>query len=377
MKIRSPTTYGLRVCRPMPIDVVESAAQFEPLRDVWESVYDSDSQAQVFASWAWIRAYLPVTRRRPFILCYRPAKEASHVAFLPLAIDGFPRRRPLLNRDLYPFQHPHGDYAGLLARPEHEDAALQAFSAFLTDERWDNFHAHDLCDARMNTLLESFSADRLRTVTLAETKCPYIPLPATWEDYLRTRLHKHFRHDLRRSIRLVETLPEFRAELIDRDNVELIVDLTLQYAQSRYRNSPRYRREQRALLLNCFQSGCLIGMGLWTGTSLLATVIAFVDGRGRELYAYKTAFNPAFAKYSPGTVVAGFMIRYAIENGFKIYDFSRGGERYKSLFGTALRYTRHHTLTRSGARAAIGNAIRPFVRAPGRVAEKLWSRVPT
>ncbi|MBV8726836.1 MAG: GNAT family N-acetyltransferase [Candidatus Eremiobacteraeota bacterium] len=330
----------------------------------------------MFVSWPWMRAYFEVATRRPLILCYRPANENSFVAFLPLAIDGFPRSRALLNRDLFPFGNPHGDYAGMIAVPEHEREALRAFRDYLAAEHWDNFHAHDLHDERMTALVESFSPDRFRTATRAETKCPYIPLPSTWDEYLRTRLKKHFRGDLRRSIRLVEALPDFRAEVIDRHNVERIIDLTLHYAQSRYRNSPRYRREQRALLLNCFRTGCLVGMGLWTGSSLLASVLAFVDHHGREFCAYKTAFNPEFAKYSPGTVVTGFMIRYAIERQFQVYDFSRGGERYKSLFGTALRYTRHHTITRNGVRSAIGNAVRPFIRAPGRVAEKILSRVP-
>ncbi|MBV9277935.1 MAG: GNAT family N-acetyltransferase, partial [Candidatus Eremiobacteraeota bacterium] len=161
-----------------------------------------------------------------------------------------------------------------------------------------------------------------------------------------------------------------------RHNVEATVELTLRHAQARYRNSPRYRREQQALLLNSFERGCLIGIGLWSGSALVASVLAFTDTRRRELCAYKTTFNIKFADASPGIAAAGFMIRHAIDQGYEIYDFSRGGERYKFLFGTLLRYTKHFTVTRLGARSAFGNAVRPFIRAPGRLAEKVLSRVP-
>ena len=360
----------------MPTDVVQTIEQFDALKGEWESVYDQDSAARVFMSWPWIRAYLPIVRRRPLFLCYRPSDATSYAAFLPLALDGFPRRRALLNRDIYPFGNPAGDYAGLIAKPAHERDAIEAFSQRLSGGRWDNFYAHDVVDERVFALIHELSPGDFRVASLADTPCPYIPLPSTWDEYLQTRLHKRFRGELRKSIRLVERLPDFRVALIDRHNVERTVDLTLQFSQVRYRSSPRYRREQRALLLNCFETGCLLGVGLWSGSALLASVIAFTDARRRELCAYKTAFNPKFADISPGTAATAYMIRHAIENRFDVYDFSRGGERYKSYYGTQLRYTHHYTVTRVGVRTALGNAVRPLIRAPGRVAEKVLSRVP-
>jgi len=45
-----------------------------------------------------------------------------------------------------------------------------------------------------------------------------------------------------------------------------------------------------------------------------------------------TGFDDKFAKLSPGKVMVGYSIRYAIENGFQVYDFLRESERYKSSF---------------------------------------------
>ena len=360
----------------MPIDVIESADRFDALRPQWDAVYDRDLQGRVFLSWAWLRAHLNVTRRRPCIFAYRPPGDDAYRAFLPLAVEQFPSPVTPLGRDIYCLGNPSADYTGLIAEAQHEEAALAGFSEQLQAMRWDNFHAHDVSDERLTRMISTLPPDRFRELTLPQTKCPYIPLPSTWEEYLQTRLNKRFRGDLRRNIRAVKALPDFQIELLDAGNVEEVADLTLRFSQARYKNSPRYRYEQKALLIGCMRTNCLVGMVISTGKTPLATVLAFVDARRHELCAYKTAFNPLYASFSPGTVVAGLMIEHAIQSGFKVYDFSRGSERYKFHFGPELRFTHHTSVTRVGVRSSIGNAVRPLARIPVRITEKLLSRLP-
>lgn len=53
-----------------------------------------------------------------------------------------------------------------------------------------------------------------------------------------------------------------------------------------------------------------------------------------------------FTKLSPGAVMFGYSIRYAIENGFKIYDFGPGDEKYKFSFGTKERFDKNIIIQR-------------------------------
>jgi CelD/BcsL family acetyltransferase involved in cellulose biosynthesis len=69
-------------------------------------------------------------------------------------------------------------------------------------------------------------------------------------------------------------------------------------------------------------------------------------------------YDAAYAKYSPGSVLICNSIRFAIENGYRRYDLSRGGEAFKSSLATGVTYTTHATLTRPGMRVAAVNAGR-------------------
>ena len=85
---------------------------------------------------------------------------------------------------------------------------------------------------------------------------------------------------------------------------------------------------------------------------------SFVDSQKRVFYAYINAFNAEYAKKSPGSVILGYGIRYAIENGFKVFDFMRGSEEYKFSFGARERFNRNLTITRTGIRLTTSKIIR-------------------
>jgi len=360
----------------MPVDCIADLQQIDALKSDWNRIYRADAHAQIFLSWAWLRAHLPTMRRRWFILAYRAGVDAPYSALLPLASESFPAGSALLNRDLYLMGSPYADYTGLLADPAGEEVALREFGRHLRGEAWDNFYAADVMDPRLGRLMKALADKDAQLVDRGRTTCPFIPLPSTWDEYLRGYLTKHFRAVLKSRIRRIESLPGFRAVAFDADNVRFHIDKTLEFAQHRRPNSPGYRKDQRTLLLNCFASGSLWGLALWCERGLLSTVIAFPDRCKGEFAVYKVAFNPAFASLSPGTAILGLSIKYAIENGFRVYDFTRGAERYKFLFAKQIRHTYHLSVTRPSVRCAIGNAVRPLIRMPVRLTEKLLSHRP-
>ena len=75
-------------------------------------------------------------------------------------------------------------------------------------------------------------------------------------------------------------------------------------------------------------------------------------------YGYMMGYHAEYAKYSPGAMIVCASIRYAIEQGFRQFDLSRGGESFKTSLATGVAYTEHATLTRPGVRVAAVNAGR-------------------
>src|SRR5262249_12618687 len=53
------------------------------------------------------------------------------------------------------------------------------------------------------------------------------------------------------------------------------------------------------------------------------------------LYYWFPAFNPKFAKYSPGWLLIVFLLRHLREIGCDTLDFGPGSEKYKEYFANA------------------------------------------
>ncbi|MBV9973054.1 MAG: GNAT family N-acetyltransferase [Candidatus Eremiobacteraeota bacterium] len=343
----------------MQVERIEDLAELDRVRDDWERLYDADPNSQVFMSWAWTRALLTVTKQRWFILAVRD-EHGDYVAFLPLAIRAFPSWAPAVDSDLLLAGNPMADLNGLLARPDCEAAAVSALTEHVRKMRWGTFHATDVSDPRLIQLFQSLPTDDFRPISFVkkdESPCPFVRLPKSWDDYLHT-VSKRFRYELRKSIREVSSLPDFRMENGNAENIERHIDLCIEMSEVRWRNSRRYREQQRALMRECFRTGCLWSLTLWSGEEAVASILALLDGRGRVFSGYKIGFNPRFAETAPGKAIMGFGIQFAIAQNFTTYDFLRGGESYKLRFGSDVRFTRHFGITRSGRKHAVLNGAR-------------------
>ncbi|MGV3465999.1 MAG: GNAT family N-acetyltransferase, partial [Heyndrickxia sp.] len=55
---------------------------------------------------------------------------------------------------------------------------------------------------------------------------------------------------------------------------------------------------------------------------------------GKKSYLYLHAINVKYNKYSPGSLLAYYLIQEACKEGYEIVDFLRGDEGYKEKWGT-------------------------------------------
>ena len=80
---------------------------------------------------------------------------------------------------------------------------------------------------------------------------------------------------------------------------------------------------------------------------IIATLCAFADRPrpGAWLY-YLGAFDPAWRHLGPGSLLVEQAIRRAVREGARRFDFLRGRERYKLLWGARERPTCRRTLKR-------------------------------
>ncbi len=349
----------------MPIvERIESMPEFDAVRAEYERVYRADPRAHSFVSWAWLRAFLPVTPYKWFILAVRTDPGGEYCAFLPLAWNRAPKGPVAFDRSLEMGGKPPADYTGFLCAPRFEDVALDALGRHAASLPFDGFNVRDVLDDRVGRFLECFGASRFAIREAGTAACPYVDLPSTWEAYLE-KLGSNTRRDLRRALRAVEGIEGFRLSYATSETASEHVDALLEMHHARWTADysaalrRRVRRSTarlfRPLLLNALREECATVAVVWSDGHPVAAQAAFIDREKGTFCGYMIAHDAAYARMAPGKALMAMTIRDAIASGLKIYDFTRGAEEYKFALSTGVRESRHFIVIRRGLRSAAVN----------------------
>jgi|TARA_B100000315_G_scaffold259797_1_gene317297 CelD/BcsL family acetyltransferase involved in cellulose biosynthesis len=71
---------------------------------------------------------------------------------------------------------------------------------------------------------------------------------------------------------------------------------------------------------------------------------------GDRFYWYKPAFDPEYARFSPGEVLLKFLLEQARDEHLRVFDFTIGAEPFKLRFASEIHRTHRVLLTRSKPR---------------------------
>jgi CelD/BcsL family acetyltransferase involved in cellulose biosynthesis len=179
--------------------------------------------------------------------------------------------------------------------------------------------------------------------------CPVITFDGTWEDYLAT-LAKKQRQELRRKMRRVARDPSgVTWNLVNsEDDAAVVANEFLELMMTDLRKveflTPAMRVQFEHLIQAAHENGWLHLSFLDVGSRRIAGYLSF--DYGDRLWVYNSGVNAAYLSLSPGWVLLGHMIRWAIENGRREFDFLRGDEKYKYQLGGQERYIYRLTISR-------------------------------
>ena len=245
------------------------------------------------------------------------------------------------------------DYLDIIALPGKLNPFLAALLDFLEelDLPWQELVLHNLLDDSPSLPALQALAGRLgkecRVGVLQRS--PYIPLPTDWETYL-AGVDKKQRHEIRRKMRRAAELEVPASLYIVEDaasldaEIEAFLGLMAQdEAKARFLTGPM-REQMRQTMRMAFTCGCLNLAFLQFGNEKAAAYLSF-DYLNR-IWVYNSGFNPRYFETSPGWVLLGHMIQWAISNGREALDFMRGDEEYKYRFGAVDRHVVKATLIR-------------------------------
>lgn len=345
----------------MCLHLIHRLETFEALRSRWDSVHADDPHASVFNSWGWLRGWLGATSSRWVVLAVSFRDETPPDAFLPLAIqreqDRFP---PGPITRVVPAGHPVADHAGLVCSPDRQEAAIsvlaRGLSHLMRDVDATEFALREGADPRWSDLLQHFQSHRFAIRWEEGTPCPFIPLPATWDEYIGGSKK-------RKSLLRKAEEDGFLITHTDGETLERDIDIFLDLHQLRLgEKPPAYLAMMRSLVRWAHRTDRLHMVVLWSDEDEPAAVnVAFTDPGKGVFHAYNGGWDEWYQKHSPRRIAELYSIRYAIEHGYHTYDFGRGDEAYKYGFGARESHNTNAVLIR---RTPMGSARRMARRIP-------------
>ena len=336
------------------IPLVEALAR-DPA--AWEQLRERSRAASPFAGWAWHRAWADSASEEELQastgIVVRDARGRS-AALLPVAVGTVTfRRRPVAGLSWAIGDIGCPDHLDVLADPSAElDDVVRA----LLSLPWEVAILSNLAPAAPNVARLAAALTRAGCAVRwnAGSRCPYLALPGTWDEYLSS-LSANRRQTLRRRERNLERdhgvkLTDYGPEnLADgwRHLVELHERRWATGGGGTF-SDPRVERLHRTFAAELSRQGRLWLTTLDLDGTPAAAWYGFADRD--TVYFYQSGRDPRWEEKSVGVALMVKMIRRAIERGYRRFDFLRGDEAYKREWTAAESVTQELVAFRPGWR---------------------------
>ena len=317
-------------------DVVEitTPAALADLAPAWWALFDRCEAASPFQSPAWLLAWVDAFRP-PQLWTVAVRREGALLGLAPFFVYARPddgrRQVTLLGNGVT-------DRLDLLAEPGAGAAVAAAAIAHLErhPERWE---CCDFRDVPQPSALLAIPLTRpAQDTVVPDTPCPVLRLPNAPSAVVRALPRKARENIERRARRLAERGRVSFGEA-DADDLDASLAAIVDLHGSRWRSRGEagvlddaavqrfHGRAARALLAR--------GLLRLHVLRLDGAVVAAHYGlrRGRRAYSYLHGFDPAFAAYSPSTLLIAHAMEEAVRTGAETFDFLRGQEPYKYAWG--------------------------------------------
>jgi hypothetical protein len=244
-------------------------------------------------------------------------------------------------RVLFLGSHEISDYLDIISRAEKLPQVIKQLLTVLEDPSFPDWQRIDL----YNILDDSPSLPYIRETLLQAgyqleeeilQPAPYISLPSNWDTYLNN-LKPRDREEIEKKISSAEKyfLPVSWYIVEDPSTLEQELDdfleLMSNHPQKKLFLTPDMVRQMKIFGREAFRAGWLQLAFLQVGDIKASGYLNF--DFNDQIWIYNSGINPLFENISPGWVLLGKIIQWAIEHGKVKLDFMRGDEPYKYQFG--------------------------------------------
>jgi len=317
--------------RPLRATLLTSAEELGRLRAEWDSLYDRCPQATPFQSYGWLMAWWTIFGRSDAVVVAVTRHECL-VAVAPLYVV----RDPHGLRHLRLIGHGHSDYPDLLIADDDPAATMAEIWDALKRIKWHVGMFTDLREASP-LLIYPPPAQFVARVT-PHGVAPCLALPSDIEVF-RNNLPRGLRRTLRRCRTRLDALGPMTCEQVPLNEAEFMLDVLFELHTAQWRRrgrpgvfaEPRVRDFHRLAVRSLSRSGVL---RLWALRSNGTVVgVKYTLWRRDCVWSYISGIDDAYRPLSVGAIFFEDVIARAIAAGCTQFDFLRGAESYKYVWG--------------------------------------------
>jgi len=314
-----------------------------PLRESWNRTLQRSASDTVFLTWQWCEAWWKNYGNDRPLFVLAAWESAELIAVAPLFVEEvrFYGRRWRRLRLIGDGSH-DSDYLDCFSQQGRESEAMTAFGDFLDANLgdWDWIElTGPVEDSPTLAGIARYASGKNWHCESERIPCATLPLPKTWEQYLRG-LEPRFRTKVRSSLVMLtdylKTDPEPCSSPRQIDEwLPLLFDLHTRRWKTRNEpgvfRDPIKRRFYAELSRSAFEQGWLAFHRLNWGERTLALQYGLIY-RNR-FHLLQEGYDPDFWDVRPGVALRAWLMRHWVEASLDEYDFLAGVSDYKLDWG--------------------------------------------
>lgn len=336
----------LQPSAPLDVRVVSDERGFDALEQTWLLLQEASPDSSIFLSWNWQRLWWKhygAERRLRIVVV---SDGARVVGLLPLYVESQRKLGGLLEARKLRQIGVGGDTApddlGALLLPGFESLAVARMIHFLARQcpDWNMLDWSDLpAESTLGSALaEGLAQAGLRTSCSWSEPISYGDLPSTWDAY-RSSLSRNRRETMGRKRRKFEAQAGAGLRVIDSPQaLDAGFEQLARLHQLRWTgrterpgfSTAQYRGFHLELMHALLRQGQLHLLAL----EMEGRTIAMLYGMQykKRFCFFQSGFDPAYAAFSPGDVLMGLAVEFAILQGCTVFDMLKGDHDYKRHF---------------------------------------------
>jgi CelD/BcsL family acetyltransferase involved in cellulose biosynthesis len=354
-----------------------SEKEFLDVKHEWNSLLEKSVTNEVFLLWEWMYSWWEVFKdasRELYLLRGKnPMGETIGIAPFYLqkqTLFGTHKRniiRFCSSLETYP------DHLDIIAMKEYEHLFSEAVLKYLiqNDKDWDLIK---LDGVHENSILKKYLTSTptkgkgLIMTSTPDSKCPYLVIDKSFEDYLRSFSPKKRQTLLRkRRILLEREKAIFKTVRCDEEPEKYILELFALHGERARQKGIRttFSGENiytfhNKVIHSLLKDSKVVLAFLYKGVNPLVSY--YCIKHNKKVYYYQAGLSQEGEKRSAGTVLFSLLLEDAFEERYKEFDFLRGSEEYKYFWTKNYRENYSITLRKNDLSNRMAHYIHTLYR---------------